>query len=409
MVDTEKYGEYVQKAYQKSVEISYAEGEIISLSHLSWFYQQRGQLDKAFDYGIQSVKLLDSAKITKRQTRAWVYLVVGAIYDLQGQYDVAFPYYEKSLKLYKEDGDLLRASWVLGNLGAAYSDKEEYSTAMYYFHQTKDIYQKLQDYSSLAMVYENIGSSHIFLENYDSAEWYLQKGLEAALIAEETIAQKSLILAQIELYLLQNKNSQAKNLLNQIVNFLENNYDINIALRYNELATEYYEAIKNYEKALFHERQKNIYSDSINDLESQTNAARLQGNFEIETKIAQEKEEIEKQKKFLQEKIERQNMLIYTGITIILVIILGFLYLLKTFNASERVLKAGLFFVLLLLFEFILLLLEPKIESLAKGNILIKLIMNLIIALPIVPLHSWLEKKLMLLFIGKSEDKKKIV
>ncbi|WP_338760410.1 tetratricopeptide repeat protein [Bernardetia sp. ABR2-2B] len=408
-VDTEKYGQYAHKAYQKSIEISYTEGRIISLSHLSWFYQQRKQIDKAFDYGIQSVKLLDSANITNLQTRAWVYLVIGAIYDIQGQYDVAFPYYEKSLKLYKEDNDLLRASWVLGNLGAAYSDKEDYETSMYYNHQSLYTYEKLKDYSSMALSYNNMGSIHIILENYDSAEWYLQKGRKVTTLVEEDNIENSIILSQIELHLLRNENNQAKGLLDQIAYSLERNYDISIALVYSKLATQYYEATQEYQKALFYERQQQIYTDSINDLESQTNAARLQGNFEIERKIAQEQEEEEKQKQLLKEKIERQNMLIYTGITIILVVILGFLYLLKTFNASERVLKAGLFFVLLLLFEFVLLLLEPKIETLSAGNILIKLIANLIIALPIVPLHSWLEKKMMFIFIGKNklEDKTK--
>ncbi|WP_375558870.1 tetratricopeptide repeat protein [Bernardetia sp. OM2101] len=405
--DTKKYGEYAQKAYQESRKIHYTEGEVISLSHLSWFYQQRGQIDKAFDYGIQSVKLLDSAKITTLQTRAWVYLVVGAIYDIQGLYNVAFPYYEKSLKLYKEDEDLLRASWVLQNLGAAYSDKEEYKISMHYSYQAKDIYEKLQDYSSIAMICENIGINYIALENYDSARWYFQKGLQAAIVAEEGILKNSISLEQTKLFLLENKYNEAKITLDQVADFLENNYDINIALFYHEVSTEYNEKIKKFEKALFHERQCQLYTDSINDLESQKDAARLQGNFEIERKIAQEKEEEENQKQLLEEKIERQNMLIYTGITIILFVIIGFLYLLKTFNASEKVLKAGLFFVLLLLFEFILLLLEPKIEALAVGNILIKLIANLIIALPIVPLHSWLEKRLILLFIGKSNVHKK--
>ncbi|WP_338815300.1 tetratricopeptide repeat protein [Bernardetia sp. Wsw4-3y2] len=407
MVDTEKYGEYAQKAYQKSLEINYTEGEIVSLSHLSWFYQLRGQIDKAFDYGIQSAKLLDSAKITTLQTRAWVYLVVGAIYDIQGQYEVAFPYYEKSLKLYKEDGDLLRASWVLQNLGAAYSDREEYKTSLDYNYQAKQIYEKLQDYSSIAMVCENIATDYMYLGNYDSAEYYVQKGLETIEIVKEKITKNSLLLIQTELYLLQNKNEQARDVLNQIAYFLENNYDINIALQYHRLATTYNEAVKEYEKALFHERQQQIYTDSINNLESQKDAARLQGNFEIERKVAQEKEEEEKKSQLLKEKIERQNMLIYTGITIILIVIIGFLYLLKTLNASENVLKAGLFFVLLLLFEFILLLLEPKIEVLSAGNILIKLIANLIIAFPIVPLHSWLEKKLMIIFIGKSKQENK--
>lgn len=405
LVDTEKYGKYAQNAYQKSIEINYKEGEVISLSHLSWFYQQRGQIDKAFDYGIQSVKLLDSAKITTPQTRAWVYLVVAAIYDMQEQYEVAFPYYEKSLALYRKEGDLMRASWVLNNLGTIYSAKGEYKKSISYYHQILPIYEKLNNFEYMALAYGNIVDNYIPLQNYDSADWYIQKGLKAAIKGQDDIIKNNIILSQIQLHLLQGKNEGIKELLIEVENFLNSNYNIELALEYNKVAIDYYESTQNYEKALFHERKYNLYNDSINDLDSQKDAARLQGNFEIERKIAQEKEQEEQNQKQLKEKIERQNMLIYTGITLILFVIIGFLYLLKTFKASERVMKAGLFFVLLLLFEFVLLVLEPKIEQLAAGNILIKLIANLIIAFPIVPLHSWLEKRLMFFFIGKTKSK----
>jgi len=108
-----------------------------------------------------------------------------------------------------------------------------------------------------------------------------------------------------------------------------------------------------------------------------------------------EREEAKKESaRISQEKAERRNSLEYSGITLGLFLLFGLLFFMGRFNLPNWVLELSVFLPFLILFEFVLVLTDPVVESYASGDPMIKLLINAVLAGIIFPLHSFFERVL---------------
>ena len=106
-----------------------------------------------------------------------------------------------------------------------------------------------------------------------------------------------------------------------------------------------------------------------------------------------EKEDRRRAQRDLQETRER-NFLQYSAGLLLIVIMLLLLNLVVKFTLPTLFIKGASFITVLTLFEFALVYLDPTIEEISAGEPLTKLGINLLIAVVIFPLHTFIEKRI---------------
>ena len=112
--------------------------------------------------------------------------------------------------------------------------------------------------------------------------------------------------------------------------------------------------------------------------------------IESENELRQKKERELKEK----EALNSRNFLQYSAILAVLIFLLLFFNFLGTFNFPITISKIGWFITLIICFEFILVFLDPYVDSYTGGSPLFKLIINVFVAAFIYPLQNILERKM---------------
>jgi hypothetical protein len=130
-----------------------------------------------------------------------------------------------------------------------------------------------------------------------------------------------------------------------------------------------------------------LYRDSIETLGKQKDLL----NIEIENT----NKRVKQQKIDELEATMKRNNLEYLGITAAIATIFIILVLLGVFKFSPAVIKALGFFAFIFLFEFIVLLLDSQIHEITNGEPWKVLGVKIIIIALLLPLHHWLEEKML--------------
>jgi Tetratricopeptide repeat len=148
-----------------------------------------------------------------------------------------------------------------------------------------------------------------------------------------------------------------------------------------------YETLGDFKSAQIYLSQYNTYRDSLETLSKQKDLL----NIEIENA----NKRAEQQKKEEEEATRVRNNLEYLGITAALATVFIILVILGVFRISPGVIKAMGFFAFIFLFEFIVLLLDEQIHEVTHGEPWKVLGVKIIIIGMLLPLHHWLEEKML--------------
>ena len=106
---------------------------------------------------------------------------IGAIHDVQGNYDLALQYLQKTLNLYKElKIDPLYAIRVQDAIGNVYLHAGKFAEARSWLEQSLQAYQKADTPKDLSYAYNELGDLEFQQKNYRIAGEYYAKGLEVA-------------------------------------------------------------------------------------------------------------------------------------------------------------------------------------------------------------------------------------
>lgn len=360
----------------------------LGYNKLSGFYMIIKNYPKAIDFQVRAIELIPQLK-----TGNAPYLKVqelnhtGDLYGEMKDFKMATYYYEKALAL----ADSLRYEPIKAmsyrSIVNNYLSADQPQKALDYFNahpQLKDflktvnfshftdlsygyIYTKLGKYDSAKYYYGQIGDffeKDVNLGN--KYNYYYQLGL---------LYQKTNETARsIEYYL------KAKNLADQIGN-LELMNEIT-----GQLDT-IYQQKGDYKEAMAYGALSRRYKDSLDKLGKENDILK-----------AVEDDIVEREKKLAQERAEakrRKNNIQYVAITIGIVLLFITLVLLGMFKVSSGLIKAIGFFVFLMLFEFIFLVFKKNIYTLTHGEPWKDLLFMIALAALLVPLHHWLEHKVL--------------
>ena len=102
----------------------------------------------------------------------------------------------------------------------------------------------------------------------------------------------------------------------------------------------------------------------------------------------------QEQARILEEQTQRRYWLQYSGILIFIIAVFAILLFSGRLNIPLRLAKGGLFFTFLLVFEFVLVLIDPYIEQWTGGEPAYMLMVNIALAGLFLPLHNYAVRKL---------------
>ena len=120
--------------------------------------------------------------------------------------------------------------------------------------------------------------------------------------------------------------------------------------------------------------------------------AAMQKEFELQIEAEKEKREQEKLQQIIEEKETRSRNLQYLSIISFLGAVFILLYFSLKWSFLSNYATTVSFLGSILLFEFVFVVLDPWVEMVSNNQPYIKLTINFVIALYIVPVHNYIDK-----------------
>ena len=136
--------------------------------------------DKALEYLIKSVEMLEINVGVNSEKTAESYASLGLVYTEKQNYDKALEFYNKSLSIHKSFGEYTQFVEVSYQcIGKLYRKKGELKKALEFYMKALEINEKIlgQKHPDTIAAYNNIGTINISLENYEKALEILNKGV----------------------------------------------------------------------------------------------------------------------------------------------------------------------------------------------------------------------------------------
>ena len=414
-------------------------------------FQNGGKVLESIQYG---KKALEHLKIVKDTTDIlWFMNVIGNNYVYLGMHHKAAIYRNQSLAIAKQTKSKAEIAVAIFNLGVLDDDLGRPKEAIQKVNQSIQLYKEVKDYRSLAFTYEYLASLlakqnypmdtvvalyqkslailHTFPNNeeytylyasmgdvykdaqqYDSATIYYNKGLE---YAQQTYIKHLSIeplggLSEIQRNL-GNLNQAETIALKAHQIALQVDRPANISYT-SDLLNSIYLQQKDYKSAYAMLELSNAMRDSLDvaDLRDQTIINEMTAEYKVKEaqRVAQEKAkklQAEAKAKTIAARKARVDNIQYSVIFLGIVGLFLSIFRLRQLNISNRLLEAIIFFAFLLLFELILLIVNPWLLQHVTDAPIIVLLVNAGVALIITPIHKYCEQALKKQLIDKPKTK----
>ena len=138
-------------------------------TQLGYVFERKGQLDKAAEYAIESLRL--GGKFNDKKAIALAYSDLSGIFWKQSKYEIGLEFGLKSLKIFEERGisdlDYDFTLYVVGNNYLAFNKFQE---ALDYYEHSISIGERYGFYNNLSDVYISLVELHAYLNNFSKAE-----------------------------------------------------------------------------------------------------------------------------------------------------------------------------------------------------------------------------------------------
>jgi tetratricopeptide (TPR) repeat protein len=246
---------------------------------------------------------------------------------------------------------------ILNSLGGAYEDLNQMDSAMIYLTQSEEILDSLVSINvpdakrGSAFNYQSLGLYYEKMDMLNKATEYFSKAL--------TIGQ------ELDNYQLIINNT------GYLAGVLEKGGNYKDALKYYQMSTE--------------------LNDSIMSEENTVQLNKIQAKFEEEKARIIEENKAKERARQEAEELKRRNNLQHSLIFIGVLILFAFTIFSGIVQIPQYLIEGLIFFTFLILFEFILVFLNPFVESYTYGQPIYKLVANSLIAILILPIHRQLE------------------
>lgn len=365
-------------------------GVASSLTNIALVYDSQGDFPKALEYLFQALKI--NIELDEKKYIATTLANIGQIYYKLSEYHESLRYSMLSLALNEKYGDKNKLAIVLGNIGEAYHKLNNYSRATKYHLKALKTAEETGNKYAIAIQLSNIGS--LYMEqgmNAIALEWF-NNALKTSLEINERsfIANNQCKIGTI--YLMEKDYRTAERYLLESFNISTDIGALEHTMNCTDKLADLYAQTNRFELAYKYHQHYSITKDSLFNEEKSKEIGKLEGRHEIQMAEMEHKKTEMEELRIKTEQRKRNHLLQYSGILVLLILIALTVVVLGFKKVSSAMASTVSFFAFLLLFEFLLVLLDPFIDRLSHGEPVYKLFFNALIAACIFPFHAFFEK-----------------
>lgn len=341
--------------------------KVISYNYLGYVFWHKSNYDSALHYHQKALDLSLNHKLYNAN-QAFTYLMLGNDYYDLGDYIKTSEYFFKSLALYEKLNDTIGQIQTHNRLSKLYYKLKDYAKAKNHVSMAQQLNKTIQYYREMAVSFNSIGNIQIETGSLNSALYYFSKTLFAFSKCGDIIGQSIASINLGDTYQnLYEKSYSDKSLLDSSYKYYQKSYllnqsvdnkfgmiygvwgmsdiemkkgNINQALvnyrqalqlskKINAKSEEYnlywklykaFETLQNKDSSFFYLKSY-IYAKNALENEEQTKALlRQESRYEIEKRVAEQKEEIEREKLIEAEKNKWKNYVIIGGIILLVIL-----------------------------------------------------------------------------------------
>ena len=380
---------YAHKALVLATEIKYIEGQSKALWVLAITFRKMGNYTKALAYNLQKLKIAE--KENNPDNLATVLMNIGIVYRYQEEYHTALLYYYKSDSVIKKYNLEDTKYYIYMNLGDLYDRVNNTDSAFSYFNKSLIVSTSLKNDDFIGNSMTGLGHTYLKMGNYDFSKLnYLTaiKYLKAA-NNDEVLCEAYLGLANLYQQKPAN-NDSAMHYASLSFKLAEKDGFLNWQLDATRILTGLYKKENNVDSAFLYLSKVQQLNDSINGKEKIRQIQILSTNENLrQLEIAEAKRIANK---------ERKQQLQYLFIGIFIPGFFLFTLLLSRIKIHVRIIKILGVLSLLILFEYLLLLLHPRVAAFTNHTPVYEMLIFVSIAAILIPGHHrfehWLIEKL---------------
>ena len=350
---------------------------------ISDFYATIEEYDKAIDYDLK--KMTIHRKNGDRYALLDDYNNTGKMFSVKGQTELSLSMFEKAIAL----ADSLHYNSYKLNpyLGIAnlYFGTGQTQKGMDYLNSHADVLSFFQHSGMSFFLDEGYGYIYTQLRKFDSAAYYFRK-------AEPDLEKRANPLRRNTFYCeLGDLYKQKGDYQTAIQYFLRSRTlgqgikDMEVLENAAKNLDTLYGKTGDFKTAYAYNIEYNQYKDSIRSMARDADLLKLEVDNDNRRRERLAKEE--------EEQTLRKHNIQYMGFTIGLAVVFVVLVMLGFFMVSPRTIRALGFFSFIFLFEFIILLTDKQIHEWTHGEPWMVLLIKILLAAMLLPLHHWLEHK----------------
>jgi tetratricopeptide (TPR) repeat protein len=358
--------------------------------YLSNFYSVIEDYDKAIDYYTLANKKLDDfvEKNTPYQ-RVIDINSIGNLFAAKKSYDIAIGYFERSIKM----ADSLHFSTLkipgYISLLNQYLNINQSQKALEYINSTsgQTLQKYLERFGFSGIVDQVYAVIYTDMNKFDSARIYFNRAIP---YFEKSISESNKIGFYRQLATFYKKAREDSKAIEEFLKVKEIGERLGLLENVQDAAEQLdslYNKNGSYQLASQYNRISYQYKDSIEKLNKEKELTQVEA--------ADELQRLERTRKEQEEMKRRKNNIQYMAIILGIVVLFIALAILGMFKVSAALIKAISFFVFLMLFEFIFLVFKKNIYSITHGEPWKDLAFMIALAALLVPLHHWLEHKVL--------------
>ena len=359
-----------------------------SYIYLSNFYARIDDYDKAIDYFVKANKELDHIKEKNVPYQRAVDLnSLGNLFANKKNHDIAISYFERSIKM--ADSLKFPSLKVPGYISLLnqFLRIDQPQKALEYLNSSagENLKKYLNDFGMSAQIDHAYAFVYYKLERFDSAGVYFNKALPYFEQKTNEANRISFYSQLANYYKKTGDNDKAIAYYQRVKEMGERNGQLeNVQGAYKQLDT-LYERKGDLKLANQYNSMYYLYKDSIDKLKKENEIAQIEALDEQQRRSREEAEQAEIKRK--RDQIQYMSITIGIGVLFIALVMMGW------FKVSAGTIRAIGFFSFLIFFEFLFLIFKKNIYGLTHGEPLYDLAFMIGLAAILVPLHHWLEHK----------------
>ncbi|RYF91372.1 MAG: tetratricopeptide repeat protein, partial [Chitinophagaceae bacterium] len=376
-----------QQAHSRAGEILYLEGQSRSLGVMANVFSKIGNYPLALDYYLRKLKIDEQRNLPRNL--ASVHINLAIVYVYQEQYQNALRYYYVADSIIRVNNLQDIRYHIALNLGDVYDRLGISDSAFMYFNRSLQLAKALNEKDLIGASMVGLGHSFFKLADTAKAKQYYKEALvnlEAA-ADEDLMCEAALGLAK--LYGKYRMHDSAHHFANFSLQLATKDGFQSRQLDAVNFLTQHYDELQQIDSAYHYLQLAQGLKDSISSKERIRQSQILSSNENIrQMEIAENRKKAAVQR-------GKQLQLLFIGMFIPgLFLILLFLSRIKI---NVKVIKTAGIISLLILFEYLTILLHPRVQALAHHKPVYELLIFVCIAALLIPAHHriehWLIKK----------------